>query len=220
LRINDLYVTLQGEGVQTGLPMVLIRLMGCAVGCPWCDTKETWVADPENRVTVLQDALGTNALWTDAGTAAIAATARQCGPRIGWALVTGGEPADQDLVGLVLALHSQGFKAALETSGTALGHVGAGFDWVCVSPKFKMPGGKRVLPEALSVADEIKQVIAKPEDLDVLDLFLHDVTLKPGCAISLQPVSQQPKATQFCVDTCLARGWRLSLQQHKFLNVR
>jgi 6-pyruvoyltetrahydropterin/6-carboxytetrahydropterin synthase len=39
--VNDIYTCIQGEGVQTGVAMVLLRLQGCAVGCPWCDTKET-----------------------------------------------------------------------------------------------------------------------------------------------------------------------------------
>jgi 7-carboxy-7-deazaguanine synthase len=58
--VNDCYPCVQGEGVQTGVAMVLLRLHGCAVGCPWCDTKETWLMDPAHEVATLDEALGAN----------------------------------------------------------------------------------------------------------------------------------------------------------------
>ena len=42
LPINEVYWTIQGEGVHTGVPALFVRMQGCAVGCPWCDTKHTW----------------------------------------------------------------------------------------------------------------------------------------------------------------------------------
>ena len=52
LRINEAFVTIQGEALYTGVPSVFVRLMGCKVGCPWCDTKHTWTADPKDLVTI------------------------------------------------------------------------------------------------------------------------------------------------------------------------
>jgi 7-carboxy-7-deazaguanine synthase len=222
IRLNDLYPAIQGEGVMTGVPMVLVRLQGCAVGCPWCDTKETWVTDAQNRVGTIPEALGTNPRWTDADPADIALAARKAGPAITWALVTGGEPAEQELAPLVAALHQKAFRVALETSGTATGHLGAGFDWVCVSPKMDMPGGTPVLPEVVARAEEIKMVVGKPADLEALDLLLGQTGKSPKRhqVISIQPVSQQPKATELCLKTCMERGWRLSVQIHKYLGER
>ena len=45
LKINEMFETIQGEGVKTGVPSVFVRLQGCPVGCPWCDTKHTWTLD-------------------------------------------------------------------------------------------------------------------------------------------------------------------------------
>ncbi len=42
LNINEMFETIQGEGAYTGIPSVFVRLQGCPVGCPWCDTKHTW----------------------------------------------------------------------------------------------------------------------------------------------------------------------------------
>lgn len=215
--VNDCYTCIQGEGVQTGVAMVLLRLHGCAVGCPWCDTKETWDFDEANHVATLPEALGANPRYAMLAASGIVAHIRAHHPGPRWVLVTGGEPARVDLRPLVKALHEAGYRVALETSGTETGHLGAAFDWVCVSPKIDMPGGKHIQPAALSIADEIKHVIGKQSDIDQLDSLLANLNLKPGVQICLQPVSLSPKATQLCIETVQSRGWRLSVQTHKLL---
>jgi 7-carboxy-7-deazaguanine synthase len=169
--------------------MVLLRLHGCAVGCPWCDTKETWHFDPQQQVGTLAEALGANSryLYLSAGEIAHHVVTHHPGPK--WVLVTGGEPAQYDLRPLAGALKEAGYRIALETSGTELGYLGAGFDWVCVSPKLNMPGGKVMRPEALADADEIKHVVGRQRDIDELNALLAGRPLKPGIQICLQPVS-------------------------------
>ncbi|VEN74253.1 7-carboxy-7-deazaguanine synthase [Candidatus Desulfarcum epimagneticum] len=218
-QINDIHPCVQGEGVHAGVPMVLIRLQGCGVGCPWCDSKETWGFSEKNRVG-LADALGTNPRWAGAGVGETLAFVRSRPPKIRWALITGGEPAGQDLAPLAKGLKEDGYRTAIETSGTARGHLGAGFDWICVSPKFDMPGGGEPLPECLESAHEIKHVAGKPADIDRLDRALDGLGLREGVVISLQPESLGRKATELCVKTVMERGWRLSLQTHKFINQR
>lgn len=217
--VNDLYTCVQGEGVQTGVAMVLLRLHGCAVGCPWCDTKETWEFAPENQVDTLAAALGANPRYVYLSATAVAEHIRANHPGPQWVLVTGGEPAQYALRPLVAAIHNIGLKAAIETSGTEMGHVDAGFDWVCVSPKLNMPGGKAIQPAALAVADEIKHVVGRQQDIDELDALLT-LPLKPDVHICLQPVSISPKATALCLEVVQQRGWRLSVQMHKYIGVK
>lgn len=217
-RVNDIYSCIQGEGVQTGVPMALLRLHGCGVGCPWCDTKETWHTDQQNRADTLSDALGATPLWCELSGSEIAAYLRQTYSNLSWVLLTGGEPAEQDLQALCYALHDAGFKVALESSGTALGLFNADIDWVCISPKVNMPGGKQILPAALQRADEVKHVVGKPKDIEVLEGLLQYV--RPKTVICLQPVSQSEKATQLCIRTVMERGWRLSVQMHKYISQR
>lgn len=50
--INEIFQTIQGEGVFTGVPAVFIRLQGCPVGCSWCDTKQTWDKEPAKETTL------------------------------------------------------------------------------------------------------------------------------------------------------------------------
>jgi 7-carboxy-7-deazaguanine synthase len=218
INLNDIYPSIQGEGCLAGTPMVIIRTQGCGVGCPWCDTKETWVLNERFRVVSLDSIPLLKPFWGTFDEFDIAERARAVGPAIGWVLLTGGEPAEQVLGPLVDALHAKSFRVAIETSGTAMGHSGASIDWVCVSPKIGMPGQKLILVEAVTPADEIKMVVGKQDDIDMLDGLLAGVPGKPGRQICLQPVSQQAKATELCYRTCLERGWRLSLQLHKFLD--
>jgi 7-carboxy-7-deazaguanine synthase len=217
LRVNDCYACVQGEGCQAGLAMVLLRLHGCGVGCPFCDTKETWEVDTRHAVPSIREALGATPKYTvtDPYTVARYIAVTHIGPK--WIMVTGGEPADQPLAELVDALHAIGYKVAIETSGTATGLIGASFDWVCVSPKIGMPGGRTVLREVVEVADEIKFVIGKPNDLRKLDDLLDRCRPRPEMQICLQPMSQSKAATQFCISTVQDRGWRLSVQMHKYL---
>lgn len=218
--INTIYPAVQGEGVNAGIPMIILRLQGCDVGCPWCDTKETWAVDPAMLRPTFEEAAGVNPLFVERTGAEIAGYIAEHWPYWEWVLVTGGEPARFDLADLVDELHRHGYQVALETSGTETGHLGADFDWVCVSPKIAMPGGKRVQTSALQAADEIKHVIGKPADLAALDTLLDGLPLKQTVEICVQPVSQSQKATALCLQIVQERKWRLSLQLHKYIDQR
>jgi 7-carboxy-7-deazaguanine synthase len=218
MRVNTIYQTIQGEGVKTGVPMVLLRLQGCSVGCPWCDTKETWSVG--TGVPVPLDALpsGKSEVYAVAYEADI--VRHICARWVTkWVLVTGGEPAEQDLAPLVAALHGAGRMVAIETSGTARGHIGSAADWVCVSPKLFMPGGRPVLPEVVEAAHEIKYVVGTRKDIARLDDLLSGLNLRKDVSICLQPVSRSPAATALCVETVQERGWRLSIQTHYLIGV-
>ena len=221
-RVNDIYASIQGEGSLTGVPMVLLRLHGCAVGCPFCDTRHTWEIDERNRVSRIEDALGDSVNWVELSASEIAhyiAANHRPGPA--WVLVTGGEPADQELQPLSYALHDAGYKVALETSGTATGHLKAQIDWVCVSPKIDMPGGKAIVPDVVAAAHELKMVIGKEADIRKLEELIETCNVDTErTTICLQPMSQSQRATALCTETALRRGWRLSIQTHKLLALR
>lgn len=220
LAINDVYTSLQGEGTLAGTPMIILRLQGCNVGCPWCDTRETWDLDMLAFHSKIDDILGKNTRWTRASADEIVEYIAVKFPRIiTWVLITGGEPAMNELGALVQALHGKGYKVALETSGTAPGCINANFDWVCVSPK--MHSHLPVIPAVLHQANELKTVIGKPEDVRRLEANLGEWKewLRKDCIISLQPVSLSKKATDICYNQVMLKGWRLSLQFHRYLEL-
>ena len=201
--VKELYVTLQGEGAQTGRRAVFLRFAGCNLWsgreadratavCSFCDTDFVGVDGPGGGK------------FGDAASLA-AAVAAAWGPEPGHRLViaTGGEPLLQLDAPLVDALHGDGFAVGVETNGTQVPP--PGLDWVCVSPKADAP-------LALTAGDELKlvypQALARPERFENL-AFDH---------FFLQPMDGPAREanTQAAIAYCLAHPrWRLGLQTHK-----
>ncbi|MEF1262989.1 7-carboxy-7-deazaguanine synthase QueE, partial [Vibrio harveyi] len=133
-------------------------------------------------------------------------------------VITGGEPCIYDLRDLTAAFEDMGCQCQIETSGTSE-VVTSESTWVTVSPKVAMKGKLPVLKSALERADEIKHPVGTQKDIDHLDDLLAMADIDSKTIIALQPISQKPRATQLCIDTCVARNWRLSVQTHKYLSI-
>ncbi|EXU74958.1 7-carboxy-7-deazaguanine synthase QueE [Erwinia mallotivora] len=218
--INEMFQTLQGEGFYTGVPAIFIRLQGCPVGCSWCDTKHTW-DKLASRETALGDILLKTVesdAWGMADAQALLAVIGQHGWTARHVVITGGEPCIYDLTPLTEYLEQQGYRCQIETSGT---HqvLCSSATWVTVSPKVNMRGGYDVLNQALVRADEVKHPVARQRDIDALDALLVTLDDQKSRIVALQPISQKKDATQLCIETCIARNWRLSMQTHKYLNI-
>jgi 7-carboxy-7-deazaguanine synthase len=218
--INEIFQTIQGEGIFTGLPAIFVRLQGCPVGCPWCDTRHTWIVDPAREVGVqaVLDCSNESDGWSKMNTEQILASFQQLGYQARHVVITGGEPCLYDLQGLSTALIEAGYQVQIETSGTSEIQTHAN-TWVTVSPKIGMKGGLPVLVSALERANEIKHPVATERHIEELDALLATATLRPDVVIALQPISQKPRATQLAMATCIARNWRLSIQTHKYLDI-
>lgn len=220
LKINEMFETIQGEGAHTGVPAVFVRLQGCPVGCPWCDTKHTWTLD-EALVTTADRVLSKDAesethFATDAE--GLLALFDQQGYVAKHIVITGGEPCMYDLRELTTQLHARGYTSQIETSGTyeVLCHQDT---WVTVSPKVDMKGGFDVLTSALQRANEIKHPVAMEKHIEELDALLARLDDISHVQVCLQPISQQARATALAVKTCIQRNWRLSLQTHKYIGI-
>lgn len=127
----------------------------------------------------------------------------------------------QDTSNLIFVLQGAGYKVALETNGTR--PIRGKPDWTCVSPKLSVPGGEAIYIPNLMAADELKFVVKTPDDIVSIDTFLEkydDRLLLGYTQIVLQPQSQDPIATKLCYDICIVHGWRMSVQMHKYLQVR
>ncbi|HAU4858350.1 7-carboxy-7-deazaguanine synthase QueE [Aeromonas hydrophila] len=218
--INEIFQTIQGEGVFTGLPAIFVRLQGCPVGCPWCDTRHTWVVDPAREVGVqaVLDCSNESDGWSKMSTEQILASFQQLGYQARHVVITGGEPCLYDLQDLSAALIEAGYQVQIETSGTSEIQTHEQ-TWVTVSPKINMKGGLPVLVSALERANEIKHPVATERHVEELDALLATARLRENVVIALQPISQKPRATQLAMATCIARNWRLSIQTHKYLDI-
>ncbi|MDE6306040.1 MAG: 7-carboxy-7-deazaguanine synthase QueE [Muribaculaceae bacterium] len=112
MRVNEIFYSLQGEGFHTGTPAVFIRLSGCNLACPFCDTSHASGTD----MTHLQ---------------IVEEVGRYAGVR--HVVITGGEPTLQADDRLVELLHRNGHFVQIETNGTR--PVPKGIDWITCSPK-------------------------------------------------------------------------------------
>jgi 7-carboxy-7-deazaguanine synthase len=215
-----MFETIQGEGAYTGIPSIFVRLQGCPVGCPWCDTKHTWEIKADLSVSP-EDVIAKSSeseTYFVSNEASLMTLFEQQGYVAKHVVITGGEPCMYDLRPLTSILHQNGYTTQIETSGT--------FEVLCdertyvtVSPKINMKGGFDVLTSALERANEIKHPIAMQKHIDELDALLTRVSSLEGKQVCLQPISQQKRATELAVRTCIARNWRLSLQTHKYIGI-
>ena len=192
--VEDFY-TIQGEGRHTGKPAYFIRLGGCDVGCSWCDAKMTW--NPNMYPPVEVDQIVKRA---------VEFAARSI-------VITGGEPALYPLGYLTERLHSEGLEIFLETSGSS--PLSGMFDWICLSPKRKLPP----LEENLQRADELKVIIQDESDFEWAE---HNARLvKKSCLLYLQPEwSRYNDMIHTMVEYVKANPkWNISLQSHKFMRI-
>lgn len=144
--IIEHFHSFQGEGCHAGKSAFFIRLAGCPVRCPWCDSAGTWSGN----------AVGNAEKISAEDLANLAGTAK---PEI--VVITGGEPTIHDLNPLVDALHARGLRVHLETCGAFA--IRGNVDWVTVSPKLnKLP-----LAENWARANELKFIITCEDDLEM-----------------------------------------------------
>jgi 7-carboxy-7-deazaguanine synthase len=202
-RVAEIFESVQGEGCLAGKPMTFVRLQGCNLRCPWCDTPEAQMGVGEQ-------------LWA-------LQIAQRVNHQYEWVLLTGGEPTLQPIEYLIAELHSAGFKVAIETNGTGRP---LDADWVCVSPKLgpEIVGPKDVNRQTLWDANEVKFIVHDEADLLLVDEF-HRKNVNHFAAPStllLQPGSNDPAARELCVREVMRRGmgWRLSVQLHKLIGVK
>ncbi len=191
-KVNEIFYSIQGEGRHTGMPAVFLRLAGCTMGCSFCDTKYAFQTGEEmNSLQVL-----------------VALAEYPCKTVV----ITGGEPAEQDLPSLIAALKSAGYCVHLETNGAHDCDVSRA-DFVCVSPK------KYVSQEMLKKADVIKIVVGQETDLADLEKYYNYENDKTQ--IYLQPESNLKENIALCVKLLKKHpAARLSLQTHKLINIR
>lgn len=195
LPIVETFHSMQGEGAWMGASAFFIRLAGCDVGCPWCDTKISWNAKKHPQIAI----------------ANLVAQALAAKPAI--VVITGGEPLMHDLTELTQQLKKQGLRVHLETSGA---HPFSGsFDWVTFSPKrFKVPHSS-----IYDHVSELKVVIKEPSDLEWAEqnAAMLDAQVLKYLQAEWSTTSSKELVMQYVLGH---QDWRVSMQTHKLLGVR
>lgn len=206
LLVNEVFATLQGEGEHAGRAAVFVRFAKCNLKCAFCDT-EFEVGEHIEIETLIRRIDALNPAPQSHGRPLV--------------VLTGGEPALQNLRPLCIALRALGYDLALETSGSVWAPwmreaVSEESLHICISPKVRL---STMNEELLLAAAEVKWIVnaafltgygKNPDDFFV-----------PGVENYLQPESQNQKWTTAAVK--LVQQWpgkyRLSLQTHKYINL-
>jgi 7-carboxy-7-deazaguanine synthase len=210
--VKEIFLTLQGEGLNAGRRAVFLRFAGCNLWsgreedraeaqCTFCDTDFIGLngdqggryADAEALVAKVSEIWGHGI--EEQG-------------RARFVVMTGGEPMLQVNEALVDALHAAGFEVAIETNGTL--PVLDSIDWITVSPK----SGTDVVQRR---GHELKLVWPQPGiDPDSMESWDFEHFL-------IQPMDGPSRndsriaAIKYVVQHPL---WRLSLQTHKLIGLR
>ena len=204
--VKECFLTLQGEGVQSGRRAVFLRFAGCNL----------WSGREQDRASAQCNFCDTDFVGTDgdgggkfAEAAALADHVMQVWGNAEERLVviTGGEPMLQLDTALVDALHDRGFRVAVESNGTLPAI--EGIDWLCISPK----AGTDVVQRS---GDEIKLVWPQngidPAAVEGWD-FDHFLIQPMDCEAREQALDE-------AIRLVMERPrWRLSLQTHKLIGL-
>lgn len=232
LKINEIYLSVQGESTFAGLPCIFIRLTACNLRCSYCDTAYAFTEGEKKTLDeICQRVLELAQPFSNA----------QGLIRLPLVELTGGEPLLQaESIPLMSWLCDHGFTVLLETSG-ALDiskvdkRVRRIMDLKCPSSGECHRNRWENLSQ-LHERDEIKFVIGTREDYqwarEVIQekqlakicplLFSWVSPLQPGqqnSSLKKVPPGQTPLNRQELVDQILADHLpvRFQLQMHKFI---
>jgi 7-carboxy-7-deazaguanine synthase len=193
---NGIFRTVQGEGALLGVPMVFVRLAGCSIGCPQCDTDYR----VHERLTAQE----------------IGERVVESGHKEDWVWVTGGEPADHNLTELLKELRKFA-QTALATSGTKeLSGADSHLDFISISPH-GTPSDLKLLPGRIHrFAQTQLNLVPGLNGLRLSDWDAFAVGF--AAAYSGRWVTPMNNGPATC--ECMAfvenhPGWRLGIQAHK-----
>jgi 7-carboxy-7-deazaguanine synthase len=193
--VNEMFYSLQGEGVRAGTPNLFLRFAGCNLTCK----QETQGFDCDTEF------VSSRKMTLDEITRELVDLSRECR----WVIVTGGEPGLQVDGELIDRLHEDGYKLAIETNGSVA--LPDGLDWITVSPK--------VAEHAIRqrTAHEVKYVRGYGQGIPKTVVQAEHYVISPA----FNGMDLDRKTLDWCIRLAKENPpWRLSLQQHKLWSIR
>jgi len=190
LKVNEIFLSVQGEGARAGEPSVFVRLSGCDLACGFCDTE--FASGKEMTLGAVRDHISQ---WT-----------------CRWIVWTGGEPMLQLNEEVIAYFHRCGYSQAIESNGNH--RIPRALDWIVVSPKVAEHVLKRNFPQGV---DELRYVrhaghlaVPKPA-IEARYYYLSPI---------FDGNTPNRDNVKHCLELCKANPqWRLSLQLHKLIGV-
>ncbi len=201
LKVNEIFWSAQGEGVRSGISSIFVRMAGCSLRCPYCDSRDAWSRGRR---------LGPAAVTAEVGELKAAIPQARL-------VVTGGEPLEQDLGDLLASFGRKHWFVAVETNGLHFQDLPC--DWWTVSPKDV--ASFRVHSRLWAKISEIKLLVTPALDLAVLKKMRG----RTEAPIILQPEhhdrNRYRRTFAFfkaCAESGIP-GIRLGLQLHRVFRV-
>lgn len=230
----EIFHTLQGEGVSTGMPAIFIRSSLCNLHCSWCDTDYTWnwKGTPwkhENDAKSGYEKYDKSDWIVELSTSEVAEQVIQfpCKNLI----LTGGEPLLQQPAWLSLIQQLRqidpDYRVEIETNGTQLPSeaFAAQVDQWNISPKLSNSGNSPELREKENAmrffsnhpAAWFKFVIQSVNDLEEMQQLENKYAI-PRQQILLMPEGRSAEALNkkrlWLADLCRDHGYRFSDRLH------
>lgn len=147
LKINEIFYSLQGEGLRQGEPTVFIRLSGCNLKCDFCDTQYAWDEGRDLSIDQICSEVEDKRLHHPSR----------------WICLTGGEPLYQDISSLTQRLKANKWNIQVETNG--IFYQTLPVDWYTVSPK---PKEYFVQTKYIGSAKEVKLVVTRELEIETV----------------------------------------------------
>ena len=201
--LNEVFVSYQGEGRNTGRPCAFIRFAGCNLKCPWCDT------DHRERLRLQLPEL----------------IKQVCNFGVRSVVVTGGEPTVQSgLDDLVEELRRKHLWVALETNGVVAPARPELFNYIAVSPKPEY-AGRYGSEKSLRKADEVRIVGVNRRIVPFCAAIRAQIEASEYYISPLCSNHRMDTRTAFKIIEALNKDrtdepWKLSVQMHKLIGVK
>lgn len=194
-RINEIFYSLQGEGLRAGTSNFFIRFSGCNLRCS--RDKEGFDCDTE-----FQSGID----WT---LEEIYKELQHLNSNCKSIIFTGGEPSLQLDDEMIDFFKERGFFLAIESNG--LRELSPKLDWICISPKT----AEHTLKQKF--AHEVKYVRAYAQGLPQPEVKADHYLISPA----FEAGQLSNRTLKWCIELCEKNPpWRLSVQQHKLWDVR
>ena len=202
MKVNEIFYSIQGEGILVGVPSIFLRLTGCNLRCSYCDTKYAYVQGEEMSIPTILDAIKKFTCTN--------------------ICITGGEPLLQkDTVKLIETLLQKNYKLCLETNGSISIKKLVGKRSLVISLDIKCPSSgsheqmnmKNI--SYLSEKDQLKFIINNKKDYNYAKEILK--RYNPSCNVFFQSVwgTNPQKLASWILNDRLPV--RLALQLHKII---
>ena len=213
MKVAEIYKSIQGEGLLTGVPSVFIRASGCNLRCWFCDTPyASW--QPEGQDYAVDEIIAEVEEWD-----------------VKHVVITGGEPMlFAEMIPLCRELKRRGRHITIETAGTL--YLPAACDLMSISPKLSSSGPdperhahwarrherqrlqREVLMRLMAEYDyQLKFVIDRVDDVAEVDAMIATLAGVTADRVLLMPqgrtMEEMASRSLWLAELCHERGWAL-----------